>query len=239
MSQKLIIITGASKGIGLAIARRLLLDNFKVINLDVSSPEKQDTDIEFIKCDVSLESDVLQSFQFIQSKYPEIYGVINNAGIIRDNVIWKMSVEDFEKVINVNLKGTWLVCREAVKIMKQQSFGKIINIASRALLGNPGQTNYSASKAGIVGLSRALALEVGKYNISVNVIAPGLIKTELTDNLPPHVLQKLIDAQPQKNIGKPEDIAEVASFLLNEKTNFINGQVIYVDGGKSIGHVTL
>ncbi len=235
MHQKVVIVTGASKGIGKAIAERISEDGYKVINFDIILPKENDNNIEYLSCDISSETEVKKSFDYIIQKYHQLYAIVNNAGIIKDNVIWKMSSNDFDKVININLKGTWLMCREAVKYMKEKHFGKIINISSRAWLGNPGQTNYSASKSGIIGLSRALALEVGKFNITVNIIAPGLIKTELTDHLPPHVLQKLIDAQPQKNIGKPEDIANVATFLLNEKTSFINGQIIYVDGGKSIG----
>jgi NAD(P)-dependent dehydrogenase (short-subunit alcohol dehydrogenase family) len=146
-----------------------------------------------------------------------------------------MPADDFDTVINTNLKGTWLMCKAAAKIMKEQKSGRIVNISSRAWLGNPGQSNYSASKAGIIGLTRVLALELGKFNILVNAIAPGLIDTPLTQSLPADVLQKLIQAQPTKTIGKPVDIANAVSFLVSEKTGFITGQVIYVDGGKSIG----
>lgn len=143
-----------------------------------------------------------------------------------------MSVEEFDTVINVNLKGTWLMCREAASIMKERKNGRIINIASRAWLGNRGQSNYSASKAGVVALTRVLALELGKYNICVNAIAPGLIDTPMTQKLEKVVLQKLIDAQPSKSMGKPEDVANAVAFLANPETGFINGQTIYVDGGK-------
>lgn len=236
MSQKLVIVTGGSSGIGQAICEKLYKENYLVINFDkLKSESNYSFYSDFVKCNVTNEDDVINAFKYIVEKYKKIYGVVNNAGIIRDKVIWKMTMDEWEEVINVNLRGTWLMCREAVKIMRKQSHGKIVNISSRAWLGNPGQTNYSASKAGIIGLSRALALETGKYGISVNVVAPGLIKTQLTDNLPPEVLQKLIDAQPQKNIGHPEDVAHAVSFLLNENTHFINGQILYVDGGKSIG----
>jgi NAD(P)-dependent dehydrogenase (short-subunit alcohol dehydrogenase family) len=127
------------------------------------------------------------------------------------------------------------MCREAARVMKGQKLGRIVNISSRAWLGNPGQSNYSASKAGIIGLTRVLALELGRYNVLVNAVAPGLIDTPLTQSLPLDVLEKLIQAQPTKTMGKPEDIANAVSFLVSEKTGFITGQVIYVDGGKSIG----
>ena len=127
------------------------------------------------------------------------------------------------------------MCKEAAKIMRQQKSGRIINIASRAWLGNRGQSNYSASKAGIVGLTRVLALELGKYNVCVNAIAPGLIDTPLTQVLPEDVKQKLIEAQPTKTMGKPEDVANAVAFLASDETQFITGQTIYVDGGKSIG----
>ncbi|GAB4449753.1 MAG: 3-oxoacyl-ACP reductase FabG [Bacteroidia bacterium] len=233
MSVKTVIVTGGSSGIGLSISELLIKEQYNVIILDLITPNK--CDAIFFKCDITNETEVVTTFQTILKQHSTIYGVINNAGIICDKMIWKMTSEEFDKVINVNLKGTWLVCRESAKIMRQQNYGRIINISSRAWLGNPGQTNYSASKAGIIGLSRALALELGKYNVSVNVIAPGLIDTPLTQSLSPEVRQKLINLQPQKNIGKPEDVAQAVSFLLNEKTNFINGQLLYVDGGRSIG----
>jgi len=236
MYSKSVIVTGGLSGIGKAISEKLTSENYTVIVFDVLKPEENASFYtDFFKCNVADENDVMDAYKYVIEKYKFIYGVVNNAGIIRDKVIWKMSLKEFDEVININLRGTWLMCREAVKQMKEQSFGKIINISSRAWLGNPGQTNYSASKAGIIGLSRALALETGKYGISVNVVAPGLIKTRLTESLPPDVLQKLIEAQPQKNIGFPEDVAHAVSFLLHESTRFINGQVLYVDGGKSVG----
>jgi len=146
-----------------------------------------------------------------------------------------MPLEDFDKVVDINLKGTWLMCKTAGTLMRNQKRGRIINIASRAWLGNRGQSNYSASKAGVVGLTRVLALELGKYGVLVNAIAPGLIDTPLTQKLPEDVQEKLIQAQPTKSMGQPEDIANAVAFLSSEKTQFITGQTIYVDGGKSIG----
>lgn len=236
MQNKVVIVTGGLQGIGKAIRDRLLQEGYKVVVFDIQeSAIRGKASFDYVRCDVSKETEVQIAIAEVWQRYRQIDGVINNAGIIADKVIWKMSVEEFERVINVNLKGTWLMCREAVRIMKEQKRGKIINISSRAWLGNPGQTNYSASKAGIIGMSRALALEVGQYNISVNVIAPGLIETDLTRSLPAQVREKLIQAQPQKNIGKPEDVAHAVSFLLDKQTNFINGQVLYVDGGKCLG----
>jgi len=128
------------------------------------------------------------------------------------------------------------MCREAAKVMREQNSGRIVNISSRAWLGNNrGQSNYTASKAGIVGLTRVLALELGKYNVNVNAVAPGLIDTPLTQNLSPKVLDQLIEAQPTKKMGKPEDIANAVAFLLSDESDFITGQIIHVDGGRSIG----
>lgn len=191
--------------------------------------------IHLAKADISNEKTVKLLFEKIVKKYGQLDVLVNNAGIIRDNMIWKMPAVDFDSVIQINLKGVWLMCREAAKIMKEQKSGRIINIASRAWLGNRGQSNYAASKAGVVALTRVLALELGKYNVLVNAVAPGLIDTPLTQKLEKNVLQNLIEAQPTKTMGKPEDIANVVSFLASEKTQFITGQTIYVDGGKSIG----
>ncbi|GAB4203152.1 MAG: SDR family oxidoreductase [Bacteroidia bacterium] len=235
MPAKCVIVTGGSSGIGLAVVQRLIKEGYRVVVFDIAPPKDVSDNVEFISCDVSKEKDVTNAFRQVIEKFSAIYGVVNNAGVICDKPIWKMSVEEFERVININLKGTWLMCRESAKVMKAQNYGRIVNVSSRAWLGNPGQTNYSASKAGIIGLSRALALELGKYNVSVNVVAPGLIDTALTRALPEEVFQKLIQLQPQKNIGKPEDVAQVITFLLNEQTQFINGQLLYIDGGRSIG----
>ncbi len=234
-------MTGAAKGIGKAIAKRMVIDNYMVILVDVdenngpSLAKDLGTYAKFIACDISKEKEVKLLFKTILDEYKSIDVVVNNAGIISDNVIWKMPVEDFDKVIEVNLKGTWLMCKAAGTIMRDQKRGRIINITSRAWLGNRGQSNYSASKAGVVGLTRVLALELGKYGVLVNAVAPGLIDTPLTQKLPKDIREELIRAQPTKTMGRPEDIANTVSFLSDENTNFITGQTIYVDGGKSIG----
>jgi NAD(P)-dependent dehydrogenase (short-subunit alcohol dehydrogenase family) len=239
--KKIVIVTGAARGIGYAIANRLIADGWFVVAVDVDSQQGEviqsllSPQLEFYHADISRSEDVGYLFTNVIGNYGRVDAVVNNAGIIRDNMIWKMSEEDFDAVINVNLKGTWLMCREAAVIMKEQNYGKIVNIASRASLGNKGQSNYSASKAGVVALSRVLALELGKFNVAVNTVSPGLIETPLTEGLEKHVLQKLIDAQPTHCMGLPEDVANAVSFLISDQTRFITGQTIYVDGGKSIG----
>lgn len=242
-NRKIAIVTGAAKGIGQSISKNLIIDNYFVIVADIDSTDSEqiinnlgNKDSEFIKCNISNQDDVKSLFKVIKQKYGQIDVVVNNAGVIRDNMIWNMSKDDFDTVIDINLKGTWMMCQEAAKLMKEQKKGKIVNISSRAWLGNNrGQSNYAASKAGIVALTRVLALELGKYNVNVNAVAPGLIDTPLTQSLSDEVMQKLVDAQPTKKVGKPEDIANVVSFLISEKSNFITGQIIHVDGGRSIG----
>lgn len=244
ISKKIAVITGAAKGIGMAIAIRMANDGCYVVITDIDEENSRNlvqkigpNNSQFIYCDISSEKEVKNLFKTIIAEHQKVDILINNAGIIHDNMIWNMPVEDFELVINVNLKGTWLMCKETAIIMRKQNYGRIINISSRSWLGNAGQSNYSASKAGIVSLSRVLALELGKYNISVNAVAPGLIDTPLTQRLKPEILQKLLDAQPSKEMGHPDDVANTVAFLAAENTNFITGQVIHVDGGKSIGTV--
>jgi NAD(P)-dependent dehydrogenase (short-subunit alcohol dehydrogenase family) len=236
------VVTGAAKGIGKAICKKLVKNGFYIIAVDtdedggVALIDELGKDVAaFSNTSISNELQVKQLFADIKNNYGAVNTVVNNAGIIRDNLIWNMSVDDFDAVINVNLRGTWLMCREAALIMKEQKSGRIVNIASRAWLGNRGQSNYSASKAGVVALTRVLALELGKYNVSVNAVAPGLIDTPLTQKLEASVLQKLIDTQPSKSMGSPDDVANTVLFLVSSDTNFITGQTIYVDGGKSIG----
>jgi NAD(P)-dependent dehydrogenase (short-subunit alcohol dehydrogenase family) len=241
-NKKLAVVTGASNGIGKAISKLLCGKNYFVVAVDIDelngktlASELGDANADFLQCDIQLENDVKKLFAFVINKYGRIDVLVNNAGIIKDNLIVNMPAEDFDQVISVNLRGTWLMCREAARVMKQQKSGRIVNVASRAWLGNPGQSNYSPSKAGVVGLTRVLALELGKYNVLVNAVAPGLINTPLTQSLNEDVLAKLINAQPTKTIGSPEDVAHTVAFLADENTKFITGQTIYVDGGKSIG----
>ncbi len=236
--RRIALVTGAAKGIGRAIVERLIREDYFVVAVDINAAGKEELleafggeNLSFEAVDVCNESEISALF----SKIERLDVLVNNAGIIRDNMIWNMPAEDFDMVVNVNLKGPWLLCKEAAVLMKRQNSGRIVNIASRAWLGNRGQTNYSASKAGVVGMTRALALELGKYNVCVNAVAPGLIDTPLTQNLEPAVLQKLIEAQPTRTMGKPEDVANVVAFLASLETRFITGQTIYVDGGKSIG----
>lgn len=242
MRKRIAIVTGSGKGIGKAITKKLIAEKYFVIAVDIDEKNGKKLIAEFgksrlcfAKVDISKEKIVQQLFEKIIKEYKQVDVLVNNAGIILDNMIWNMSADDFDSVMNINLKGTWLMCREAAKIMKKQNNGRIINIASRAWLGNRGQTNYSASKAGVVSLTRVLALELGKYNVLVNAVAPGLIDTPLTQRLEKDVLEKLIEAQPTKSMGKPDDVANIVSFLASENTQFITGQTIYVDGGKSIG----
>lgn len=241
-SKKIAIVTGAAKGIGKAIVERFVTDKYFVVAVDVDAEngnnlitEYGKENVFFVKADICSETEVKALFEKIKTDYQRIDVLVNNAGIIRDNMIWNMPVEDFDLVVNVNLKGTWLLCREAAKQMKVQNSGRIVNIASRAWLGNRGQSNYSASKAGVVGMTRVLALELGRYNVCVNAVAPGLIDTPLSQKLEKDVLQKLIDAQPTRTMGKPADVANAVAFLASDATQFITGQTIYVDGGKSIG----
>ncbi|MBK7407926.1 MAG: SDR family oxidoreductase [Saprospirales bacterium] len=237
MQKRIALITGAAKGIGEAIARRLIQEAYAVILVDVDGENGEKLARElgenarYITCDISNEAAVSTLF----AKIDHLDVLVNNAGIIRDNLIWKMSSEDFDRVIDINLKGTWLMCRAAAARMRDQKNGRIVNIASRAWLGNPGQSNYAASKAGVVSLTRVLALELGRYGVLVNAVAPGLIDTPLTQKLSPEVLEKLIQAQPIRTMGQPEDVANAVAFLCDEKTQFITGQTLYVDGGKSVG----
>lgn len=239
---RIAIVTGAGKGIGLAIARRLTEDGCHVILVDVDDQAGSEAVITigekkgaYYHCDIANEDEVTNLFEVVLRSHgaPDI--VVNNAGILRDRMIWDMTADDFDRVISVNLKGTWLMCRQAAIVMRERKSGAIVNVASRAWLGNPGQTNYSASKAGIVGLTRSLALELGRHNVRVNAVAPGLIDTPMTQGLRPDVLEKLIQAQPTKTMGHPDDVAEAVSFFASQRNRFITGQVIYVDGGKSIG----
>ncbi|MCO5275480.1 MAG: SDR family oxidoreductase [Flavobacteriales bacterium] len=241
MREQVTIITGAAKGIGAAIATRLVAEGHVAVLLDVDDKAgnalaaQLGRQAHFLHADITDERRVGETFGTVMDRFGRVDTLVNNAGIAKDNVIWKMPTEDFDSVVDINLKGTWLMCKHAAIVMRQQQHGRIVNLASRAWLGNPGQTNYSASKAGVIGLTRALALELGKHGVMVNAVAPGLIDTPLTQALTAEVKQRLIATQPLRTMGRPEDIAQVVAFLCDERTKYITGQTLYVDGGKSIG----
>lgn len=235
---KSIIVTGGARGIGRAIAELFLAQgaNLSLIDLEpVTNLNADKGSVYSFAGSVANATDVENFISEVMSRAGRIDVLVNNAGIIRDNIIWRMSEEEFDAVIDTNLKGAWLLCRAVAPIMKEQKSGRIVNIVSRAWLGNVGQSNYSASKGGLVSLTRVLALELARHNVTVNAVAPGLIDTPMTQSLSQQALDKLIAAQPGNKMGTPKDIARAVAFLSADENSFISGQVLHVDGGKSIG----
>ncbi len=239
LADKTVIVTGGARGIGQAIARRFYSLEATVYVFDrdppKSDPGADSSRLHVITGDVTNSSQVDQCIAEVIEASGRIDILVNNAGIVRDNVIWRMSEEDFDAVIDVNLKGAWLMCRAAAPHMRSQGYGRIVNLASRAWLGNAGQSNYAASKGGLVSLTRVLALELASKGITVNAVAPGLIDTPMTQALKPEVFRKLLAVQPGGVAGTVEDVASAVAFLAGDEAGFITGQLLYVDGGKSIG----
>ncbi len=239
------IITGASRGIGAAIAIELAKKGLNVIinynsneekAIAVSETIKKDQGkCEIKKFDVSNSVQVEAAFAEIIDKYKSIDYLVNNAGIVSDNLIIKMKDDEFDRVIKTNLYGAFNCSKIAAKYMLKQKFGVILNITSIiGIMGNAGQSNYAASKAGIIGLTKSLAKELGSRNIRVNAIAPGFIETDMTDNL--NIIQRkfLVDKIALKRLGTSEDVANLATFLISEEASYITGEVISINGGLSI-----
>lgn len=238
------IVTGAGQGIGAAIARELAAGGAYVALIDVNAQAANNVANSLDNAQV-FNGDILDA-DFLQKTVSTILGdkghidiLVNNAGIIRDNFLLKMSEDDWDAVLDVNLKGAFLCCKAVVPAMKEQARGRIVNIASRSWLGNIGQVNYSASKGGLVSLTRTLALELARDQINVNAVAPGLIDTAMTQSLPDKVKEKLLRMQPTGRMGTVEDIAAAVAFLASEQARFITGQILHVDGGKSCGLLAL
>lgn len=239
---KVAVVTGGATGIGSEIVRKLAsLGAAVVINYNSSSTKATElvNDLlskglkaDCIQANVSSFEESQKLIDFTVEKFGRIDILVNNAGVTADNLIMRMSESDFDKVISVNLKGSWNCCKHASKYMTKQREGKIINISSVvAIMGNAGQSNYCASKAGIIGLTKSLARELAKRNICVNAIAPGFIKTKMTDVLNDSVVEQIASNIPLSRLGAPEDIANVVAFLSSNLSNYITGQVINVDGG--------
>lgn len=235
------VITGGGRGIGKAIAVALAKRGVNIALVDVNLEIAKETASELqnygvksipFKADVSNSSDVASLFDLTIKEFGKIEILVNNAGITRDGLLLRMKEEDWDQVININLKGTFLCSKEAIKIMSKNRYGRIINIASVvAFMGNPGQANYSASKAGIVGLTKTVAKEYASRGITVNAVAPGFITTAMTEALPEGVKQEMLKAIPMGRFGNVDDVANAVLFFAQPESGYITGQVIHVNGG--------
>lgn len=241
------IVTGAARGIGAAIAKRLASDGFAVgvVDLDESSCADTVKAIEAdggralaVGADVSNTEQAEAAVQRIADELGAPTVLVNNAGITRDNLLFKMTDQEWDSVMNVHLRGSFVMTRAAQKHMTEAKFGRVVNLSSTSALGNRGQVNYSAAKAGLQGFTKTLAIELGKFGVTANAIAPGFIETEMTAataermGVPFEDFKKAAASQiPVARVGKPEDIAATVSFLVSEEAGFVSGQVIYVAGG--------
>jgi len=241
---KTVLVTGSARGIGKAIARKFAGKGAKIVISDVLAELAEETAEEFkkdgfdaiaIKADVTNKDDVKNLIDETVAKFETLDVVVNNAGITRDTLMMRMKESDWDLVLNINLKGAFLVIQAASKVMMKQRSGKIVNISSVVgKMGNAGQANYSASKAGLLGLTKSAARELASRNITVNAVAPGFIKTEMTDKLPDDVKADFEKTTPLSRFGDPEDIANAVAFLASDDASYITGQVLGVDGGMTM-----
>ena len=236
------VVTGATKGIGRAIAVKLAsLGADIVINYrsSLEEAERLKEEIEnlgvktlLVKADVSIAEEAENLINEAKKCFGKVDILVNNAGIVKDNLILRMKMEDFSKVVDVNLKGTFNCLKYVSPIMLRQKKGKIINISSVVgIVGTAGQVNYAASKAGVIGMTKSLAKELGSRGIQVNAVAPGYINTAMTQGLNEKVKDEMLKVIPLKKFGEPEDVAKVVGFLASEDADYVTGQVIHVDGG--------
>jgi len=243
--KKAVLITGAARGIGACIAETLAGEGYNIIITDIVEEEKAEAvinscknkgaDVLFVQGDVSSYASCEEIVKKSIEKFGGIYALINNAGITRDALLMRMTEEQFDRVININLKSVFNMSKQAVSHMVKAREGRIVSISSVVgIYGNAGQTNYSSSKAGIIGFTKSLAKEVGGRGITVNAIAPGYIVTDMTAGLSEKADEDLKSRIALKNLGKPQDVANAVSFLISDKASYITGHVLSVDGGISV-----
>ena len=239
------IVTGGSRGIGRAVAVRLAKDGMNlVINYRGNSAAAEETErlcrelgaeVLLVQGDVSRAEDCEKLAAQAKEAFGRVDVLVNNAGITRDGLLARMTEEDFRAVLDVNLVGPWNMMKAVNRIMMKQRYGRIVNLASvTGLMGNMGQTNYAAAKAGILGMTKSYAREVASRGITVNAVAPGFIDTDMTEAMPEGAKDKIITGIPMGRTGKPEDVAEAVAFLASEQAGYITGEVLRVDGGMAM-----
>lgn len=239
------IVTGGSRGIGRAVAVRLAKDGMNlVINYRGNSAAAEETErlcrelgaeVLLVQGDVSRAEDCEKLAAQAKEAFGRVDVLVNNAGITRDGLLARMTEEDFRAVLDVNLVGPWNMMKAVNRIMMKQRYGRIVNLSSvTGLMGNMGQTNYAAAKAGILGMTKSYAREVAGRGITVNAVAPGFIDTDMTEVMPEGAKDKIITGIPMGRTGKPEDVAEAVAFLASEQAGYITGEVLRVDGGMAM-----
>lgn len=238
---KYCIVTGAGKGIGAAIAKRFLEEEAAGVailewNGELAAQTAKELDptgkkVIAVKCDVSNDEQVKAAVETVKEAFGRIDVLVNNAGIIRDKIFHKMTDDDWYSVINVNLNGIYLMCKYIVPMMREQESGAIVNISSTSLMGNPGQANYSATKAGMQGFTRTMAKELARKNVRMNCVAPGYIDTEMMRSIGEEKYQRACDNHPMKRMGSPDELAAVVTYLCTEDASWVTGQTIVASGG--------
>jgi 3-oxoacyl-[acyl-carrier protein] reductase len=235
------VVTGGGRGIGKTIAECFARRGADIVVVDVNLDIAKEAADQIsalgvkslpVKADVSKAADVSAIFESAAKEFQRVDVLVNNAGITRDGLLMRMSEEDWDAVMDINLKGTFLCCKEAVRLMAKQRYGRIINISSVVgFMGNAGQANYTASKAGVIGLTKTIAREYASRGVTVNAVAPGFIKTAMTDALPENIKNEMMKIIPLARFGSVEDVAEAAAFFASAGAGYITGQVIHVNGG--------
>lgn len=243
LKDKVAIVTGSARGLGAATARRLAEEGAKVVITDINEELAQATaaalradgfNAHCVIANVTKADDVQRLVSETVATFGAVHILVNNAGAPRDKYLVKMSEDDWDFVISVMLKGAFLMSKAVMPHMIEQGWGRVINISSRAHFGNPTQANYSTAKAGLIGLAKALAMEEGRYGVTVNCVAPGFMETEMIQALPTYevIKERALQMQPIKRVGRPSDIADAVAFLASERASFISGEVLHVTGGR-------
>ena len=239
LSNKIAVITGSAGGIGKATAKVFIRENIEGIaivdyNYEAACKTAEELGPKAfpVKCDVSNYESVQAAVTQVMERFGRIDILVNNAGITRDAIFHKMTVQQWEQVINTNLNGVFYWTHSVYPKMRENNYGRIINLSSTAVRGNPGQCNYSATKAALIGFTASLAKEGGRKNITVNCVAPGATQTEMYDKVPDEIRQAMIASNPMQRLGQPQEIGEVIAFLASERASFLSGQWIPVNGAK-------